>query len=592
MNRLTQPRRTLSAALTATAFAAALLMLGAATPAAWASTAPAATATVLTVGAGKTQLISETTQLLGLKLGKGATLTTPEGKSLTLTVNGIGLPIAAGTYTGNVVLTVTDDIVVQFTSAGPGTAPELLTHLFRTGVYIDNGSYVPGKSVAAVVQGGSVANTAANNVVIQSRAPNFNGIIVTGDSTYAINRPTISLVGNGGNDFVGFGAAIKSDGNAQLTVRNANVFTKGAIRPAIVGAGNSTLTVKDSTIETRGGTLPAGYSFTVATGKMMEVPWVLGLAGNNRATNLVGNATANYVNSRIKAQAWGALSTDDTTKVRLNVKNSWVEVVESGYGTYSIGDCITTFSGSRLDVADMALIMANGPASGTFTDGTVVNSGRFGVMMHSNSGGTLRVDKQSVFNTQAAVFQMKSSSPNIVVDGAKLNPANGILLQAVVNDDPFGISLGFPSSASNVNASFANTTLKGDIINGNSLAGSVSAAFSNATLTGAISTATTTHALGPNGETVDMDHPELYHLIGEFSHSFAPLASSFGMSVSLDASSRWVVSKTSYLTSLTLASGAVVRAPAGKRVTMTVDGVSTPIVAGQSYSGAITLTVS
>jgi hypothetical protein len=40
-----------------------------------------------------------------------------------------------------------------------------------------------------------------------------------------------------------------------------------------------------------------------------------------------------------------------------------------------------------------------------------------------------------------------------------------------------------------------------------------------------------------------------------------------------------------------LAADATVRAPRGKTVTMTVDGVATAIMPGTSHTGAITLTV-
>jgi len=546
----------------------------------------------LSVAAGQTLTVSETTNLSQLDLAQGGAIVAPSGKSLTLTVNGIGTPLLAGSYRGNLVLTVTDNIDVQYTSAGPGTTPEVLNHVFRTGVYVKDGSVVASKSVAAIVRGGQVFNTAARDVQITSNEEKFNGIIVAGLSTYEITRPTISLSGNGGNDFAGFGAAIMSTDDATVTVDGARIFTSGVVRTGVFVGGKSTMTVNNSLIETRGGTLPTGYSFTVATGKMMEAPWVLGITGNNRATNLVASGTANYNHSHIKAQAWGALSTDDTTHVRLNVKDSLVETVESGYGAYSIGDTIDTFSHSVLNVADMALIMANGPASGVFTDATVVNSRRFGVMMHSNSGGTLTIDKGSVFNTVAAAIQVKSSSPTIVVDNAQLNARNGILLQAVVNDDPYTAVLGFSSSASNVNATFSNTSLRGDIINGNALAGSVNVALSNTTLKGAITTATTTHATATDGSVLNFSRPDLYYLVGEFKHTYAPLSASFGMAVTLDGSARWIVDKTSYLRNLSLATGAVLSAPSGRSLTMTVDGVVTPIQAGASYAGAIVLTVS
>jgi hypothetical protein len=64
-----------------------------------------------------------------------------------------------------------------------------------------------------------------------------------------------------------------------------------------------------------------------------------------------------------------------------------------------------------------------------------------------------------------------------------------------------------------------------------------------------------------------------------------------GVIVSFDKKSVWTVAGTSYLTSLTVARGAVIKAPAGKTLTMTVNGVKTEIAPG-SYTGKIVLKVS
>ena len=62
------------------------------------------------------------------------------------------------------------------------------------------------------------------------------------------------------------------------------------------------------------------------------------------------------------------------------------------------------------------------------------------------------------------------------------------------------------------------------------------------------------------------------------------------MKVSLDENSIWIVDETSYLTGLTIAEGAVMKAPDGYIVTMTIDGVKKPIAAG-AYEGQIVLKV-
>ena len=537
--------------------------------------------------------VSETTSLGYLKLESGASITAPDGYSVTLTVNGIEKDIEEdSSYQGNIVLTVTDNIEITFEELDP--------HYFRTGVYIEDGAYVASKSVAAAVRGGHVSDTEASNVSITSDGEKFNGIMVTNSDSdtdsypYSIHRPVINFTGNGGNDFAGFGAAIMSSGYADVSVDHARISTNGAIRTAVFVGGNSTMSVDDSYIQVHNGTLPDDYEFTVEIGKMMEVPWMLGITGNVRATNLVESGTAYYTNSTIKTQAWGALSTDYTDSVHLYCQNSKVITEESGYGAYSIGDSLDYFSGCSLDVTDYGVIMA-AEGSATFTDHSKVKSGRFGVMLHSSGSGTLTIEDGSEFHTKEAVIQAKGSFPTIFIDDAKVHSDDGILLQMMANDDPyfallFGDSTGSGDTDSATVTTISNTELTGDLVNGNTANGSLVVNLENAKITGAITTATTTFQYVADGyEAADLTADD-YAYIGEVQNVYEAQDDSNGVTVSVDGDSSWIVDNTSYLTELTLEDGAQLTAPAGYQLTMTVDGEATDIAAG-SYSGAIVLSV-
>jgi hypothetical protein len=298
--------------------------------------------------------------------------------------------------------------------------------------------------------------------------------------------------------------------------------------------------------------------------------------------------------------------------------------VDSGYGAYTMGGSVDTFIGCTFNVADMAVVGTGGDC--VFTEGTVVNSRRFGVMYHGP--GDIVIDKGSVFNTESTVIQLKSPGHDVLVDGARLNPGNGILLQVMANDDPYTL-MGPPAEGSitpegelagggspeeiagegtaseeppedgraprntrvGTEAVFRNVALTGDIFNGNTAAEPLGVSLEKATVTGAISTTTVVHALGPGGERITMETPELYYLIGEVTNTPAEKPEDpHGLSVSLDGDSGWVVDETCYLTGLALAEGAAVTAPEGAGVTMTVDGKETPIGPG-TYSGQIVLTV-
>ena len=51
-------------------------------------------------------MVSETSYLTGLTIADGASMTAPIGHPLSMTVDGADTPIAAGSYSGAIVLTV------------------------------------------------------------------------------------------------------------------------------------------------------------------------------------------------------------------------------------------------------------------------------------------------------------------------------------------------------------------------------------------------------------------------------------------------------------------------------------------------------
>lgn len=583
--------------------------------------------------AGSTWEITETTKLGNLTIAQDANLKAPEGHSLTMTVNQIETEIEPGTYNGDIVLTVTKDIqmpVMMGAPGGgegggaPGGADEGTSGGVRTAIYIDNGAYVPESSVSAAVGTGKVTNDSATNVSISSVGKDFNGIIVAGDSKYSINNLKINFSGGDqGNN----GAGITSGGNADVTVTNASIVSKGVQRAAIVVGGNSTMHVNDSYIESQDGDLLEKFA-DMEDSNSMEVPWVLGFRGNNRATNVIENGTAYYNNTHVRAQRWGALSTDACQNVKLFATGCIVEAVESGYGSYADGST-NTFSKTTFNVIDYGFIMTSG--IGIFTDECIVNSGRFGVMSHQGSG-TVTIDKGTVFNTKEAVFQVKGGHPIFIVDNAQLNSESGIILQAIVNDDPWAASFGGglrgggpggpggvpgreggapgrgmpegdmrggPARGSRgdtsggaggstvVAATFKNTTLKGDIVTSMTTLSDVVANFENVTITGAITTATAKSQADIDGLKLTKKY---YYYIGKVVNTYCATSDKYGMKVSLDGKSKWVVDENSYLTELNISDGAVIAAPDGYKLTMTVNGAKKEIKPGK-YSGKIALSI-
>jgi hypothetical protein len=238
-------------------------------------------------------------------------------------------------------------------------------------------------------------------------------------------------------------------------------------------------------------------------------------------------------------------------------------------------------------------------------------------MSHAGSG-TVTIDKGCVFNTKKAVIQIKGGRPAVIVDNSELKSECGIILEAFLNDDPNmggpggpggpggmpgggtpGAAPGGPdggpggggAGSDAVTATFKNMTLNGDIITSMTSESDVVVTFENATITGAVTTATSKHAVGLNGEKIVMqDKKDLYYLIGEVTHTYCATDNEYGMKVVLDGNSKWVIDKNSYLTSLTIADGSKIAAPEGAALSMAVNGVATPIKAG-TYQGKIVLTV-
>lgn len=74
----------------------------------------------------------------------------------------------------------------------------------------------------------------AKDVTVSSEGDFFNGIYVSG-AQYAIDGLKMSMKGDGGNDFGGWGAGLMADGEADVTVDNAVIDTAGVIRHRHLG---------------------------------------------------------------------------------------------------------------------------------------------------------------------------------------------------------------------------------------------------------------------------------------------------------------------------------------------------------------------
>ena len=613
-------------------------------------------AACIEVASGETLELTETTTASCLTIEEGGVITVPDGYSLTLTVNGVetgsqlaeltdgyggaATAIAAGSYTGTVILTVAEATDLAYDD---------LTFPFRQAIYVDADGIDEAKSVPSDVRGGTVTDTEASNIQLLSNGEAFNGVYVAGGGSYTLTNPKIAFDGNGRCDFIGYGASVVGTGEGTtLVLDGATISNVGVVRTAVIADATANVIVKNSTLHCADGTVPDEYpaAGTGDTRYMITVPWMLGLSGNVRTTNLLGTSTkASYINSTISSEKWGALSVDGGSYCTLTAINSTIaNTGGQGYGSYAIGNVTEHFLGCTFDVGDYALI--HWGASAHYGDSTkdavadlndslelgltsaelnklpvqstTVDAGRFMVLWYA--AGSVTIDGGTQVNTGETAFVSKAVAGTVTVDGsdgAAVNAGNGVIFQLMDTDRPSSVTVsgkawktettgtyteptGSPTKSSSwvttssqstdSKATFTDIDLTGDFYNsvwggGNaSLQGqNLTLSFTRSTVAGVISASTAKHSVS----TLTKD---TYREISEVTNTPSAVVNN-GVLVTLGSGSTWTVTGTSYLSSLTLASDASVTAPSGRTVTLTVGGTATAIEAGKTYTGALTLTV-
>jgi hypothetical protein len=429
----------------------------------------------VTVAAGDTWTVSSTTRLRSLTVEKGGAVVAPDGSAITLSVNGVetgqrlvttdgvDTAIQPGTYRGDVVLSVTRSV----TTTWSGT-----TFPLRQALYLGSDGVDTSKSALAAIAGGRVGSAEASGLRVVSTGEDFNGVNAEGGS-YTLEHPSIRLDGNGRYDFVGAGAGIRAAGaGTRLVVDGADVDNHGVVRTGAIATDGANLVVKNSSISTHDGTLPSDYQPTLMPGQMRSAPWMIGVVGNVRATNLVGtNTKATYVDSRVYSSGWGVLSTDSTQNGQLTAIDTDATTGSEGYGTYADGQTVTDrFLGTRFKVADYGAISTGGDIYFGDSDradvaalndaldiglsakelkavkdrATTIDSGRFGVMWHGGGqtdvdGGTVTVAGRTAIRTGQTAFLDKGLQVHVDLDGsdgATVKAGNGVLWQLMDSDDP------------------------------------------------------------------------------------------------------------------------------------------------------------
>ena len=393
----------------------------------------------------------------------------PADKLVTLVRDGVELPCKAGDACAEGERILTDRLDIRHSCE----LSEDKQVNYRAGLYVTKEGLQAGASVTAAISGGQFDDAGAEGIRVESRSADFSAVIVDG-GRYALKNAKLNMLSDSDGsqvcDFVGLGSAVCAFSGARVDIENCDIATEGVAKCTVYVDEGSDVVVRDSRLSAMGGRLYDGYVNSADFNYMVAPPWVLGIMGNARGTNLMGKkASTVLVNTDVKAANWGALSTDNGEDNRLTVIDSTLSVVGceadkkdpyhrtwgSGYGTYILG-ADEDFRGVTMNVGTYIGIAREGNAVYRSSRGHIrvespttgevlyegegkgaisrLNSDVFGIMAHDRAELTLT--EGTVMNTGDAAFLMRAGGVKIrIEDGAQVNTGSGVLLQIIDDDD-------------------------------------------------------------------------------------------------------------------------------------------------------------
>ena len=393
----------------------------------------------------------------------------PQDKLVTIVRGGREIPFVPGSEYADGEIVLTDKLPIKHSCE----ISETKKTDYRTALYVTKDGVAADGSASEVIVGGCFDNNGADGIRIDSTSHDFSGVIVDGGK-YSIKNAKILLHsdadGSDTCDFVGLGSAVGAFNSARVDIENSEIETEGVARCTVFCDNASDVVVRDSRLCVRGGKLYDGYVNSADFNFMVATPWVLGIMGNARGTNLMGDkASMVLVNTDVKASNWGVLSTDNGSDNVLTVidsqlttvgceadkKNPYFRTFGSGYGTYILG-CDEDFRGVTMNVGTYIGIAREGNAVYRSSKGNIrvvspstgevlyegegkgaisrLHSDGFGIMAHDRAELTLT--DGTVMETGAAAFLMRAGGVKIrVEDGARVIPEDGVILQILDDDD-------------------------------------------------------------------------------------------------------------------------------------------------------------
>lgn len=395
-----------------------------------------------------------------------------EGKLVTMLVNGVETKYDPENIPENAELYTTDkfpDIPCSYRDRGNDN--------YRAALVIDKNGVAESMSVTAAVKNGKFSGGGAEGISVESTSPDFSALIAYGGE-YTVKDSSFKFItgsdGSSVSDFTGYGAIVSAMKGSFVTLDNVDILSVGVAKPAVFCDDMSDTLCKSCRCTVMGGKLYDGYINSADCTVMVAPPWVLGITGNARGTNLMGkNSSSVFVDCDMKANQWGVLSSDGGKDMQLiaidsdltllgaepsdiDRKNPFYSRYGSGYGTYVIGNAKEEFYGVNFRVGTYAVILRGGSAVYRSSNGavkcvspatgkvvyegegkgrkTTIESDAFGFMAHGR--GELTVTDGTEVTTPYSTFLMKCGGIHInVEDGARISTGNGVILQCMDDDD-------------------------------------------------------------------------------------------------------------------------------------------------------------
>lgn len=596
-----------------------------------------------------TWLVEETTHLYDLTIAEGAALKAPEGKFIAMTVDGIGCDPKPGRYHGDIILTVAE---TYHMAPHALMRLNNISREFTDAVVIESGKVIAEKGVPALIQEGTVTGERAEGVYISSTAESFNGILVTGDQPYLVKDCKMELDGFGANDFMGVGSAVAAIDTADVTIDGCDFTVNGVTRCAVHVGGDSHVTVKNSRIQNTSPDSDWLGDFSWACGflgtnrlcqlcdngtvvydncDLISNGWgILSIDGTDKYNDmLVKNSRLTLSGPR--SHGYGAFCiggnhvrfegcdvnvTGYPLMLRGMMDKGRAEIVDSKirgrrFGLLAMGDThsVLTLAGSDFETDKSTMVFKGSATTVNITE----------TAMRPGNGVILQLMDNDESGMTGQDFKVPVGEADKAIEGRDLTTAgeddiNMTLTACRLTGDFFNSTTNIQANKRSTQGGFGKfhdtligtgqghnePTKDGKVADGPDAPKpdedkpkmvmkdldtpkNLGLTLVDTTITGVISSATQHYREG-----LTLIDESNRREMSNITQKAAPTVNN-GVIVSLDRTSRWTVTGTSYITALELAPGAVVDAPEGKTLKVTLDGKAIDLAPGR-FAGKLVLT--